>query len=212
MRNPDDRLHKDYDVVENLGDLIKAREERDSAFSDSVDAMEDIDLDHLEFDAERELSYPHKHEPSDDEKLGLDVELMDTPTEREIEFDWQDSVEEMNPTDPEPSEGMGLDEVVEGISHVGAGDLLGPVPSTEFSAETDTAATPDEYEQMETDGGTPERRRIEQPVELESAMETDSDEDDFSIEDKFGGDVDRETALEEMDDLRQAVEDTEVHR
>ncbi len=209
MRNPEDRLHKDYDVVENLGDLIKAREERDSAFADSVDAMEDIDLDHLEFDAGRELSYPHRHEPSEEEKLGLDVDLLDTPDERQVEFDWQDSVEEMNPTDPEPSEGMGLDDVIEGISHVGAGDLLGPVPSTQFSPETDTAAL---GEQTETDGRKPERPRPEQPVLLESAMETDSDEDDFRIEDRFGGEMDRETALEEMDDLRQAAEEEQGRR
>ncbi|GEM_PF-2953163 len=205
MRNPEDRMRKDYDVVENLGDLIKAREERDSDFADSVDAMEDIDLDHLEFDPARELIYPHKHEPSEDQKAGLDVDLLDTPDEEEIEFDWQDSVQEMLPTDPDPGDGMGLDDVIEEISHVGAGDLLGPVPSTEFSGETDTAATPGEYGETQTDGGSHECPHLEQPVQIESAMDTDSDEEDFRVIDKFGGEVDRETALEEMEELRQAI-------
>ena len=142
MRNPEDRLRKDYDVVENLGDLIAAREERDSAFADDVDAMEDIDLDHLEIDAEKELSYPHKHGPSEDQKLGIDVELMDTPDEHEIEFDWQDSAEEMLPTDPDPEEGMGLDTVIEGVSHVSPGEM------PEQSPEVDTDATPEEYEEL----------------------------------------------------------------
>ncbi len=209
MRNPEDRLRKDYDVVENLGDLIEAREERDSAFADSVDAMEDTDLDHLEFDAVEELTYPHTHAPSDDEKQALDVELFDSPDEREVEFDWQDSVEEMLPTDPEPSEGMGSDSQIEAISHVSADDVLGPVPSVEPGGETDTAATPEELRKMQRDGGSPECEHIKPPVELETAMDTESDEDDFHIEDRFGGEIDRETALEEMDDLRLAVEEEE---
>jgi hypothetical protein len=205
MRNPEDRLRKDYDVVENLGDLIAAREERDSAFADDVDALEDVDLDHLEIDASEELSQPHKHEPSEDEKLGLNVELLDTPSEREIEFDWQDSAEEMLATDPDPNEGMGFDSDIEAVSYVSPADVMGPVPSTEVSPETDTASTAEEFEETQLDGGEPEHVHVE-PVQIESAMETDSDEEDISIEDRFAGEVDRETALVEMDDLRQAIE------
>ena len=209
MRNPEDRLRKDYDVVENLGDLIAAREERDSALADSVDAMEDIDLDHLEIDPQDELSYPHKHEPSEDHKLGTDVELLDTPNEKEVEFDWQDSVEEMNPTDWESNEGMGRDDVIEGMAHVAPGDVVGTVPSVDMSPETDTGATSGEYEDIQADGDAPERPHLEQPVQLETAMDTDSDEDDFHISDKFGGELDRETALEVMDELREVIEEEE---
>lgn len=205
MRNPEDRLRKDYDVVENLGDLIAAREERDSAFADDVDALEDIDLDHLEIDAGEELSYPHKHEPSEDERLGLDVELMDTPSEREVEFDWQDSAEEMLATDPDPNEGMGLDAEVEAASRVSPFEAPGPVPSNEVSPETDTGLTAEEFGEIQPDDRTPERCHIE-PAQIEGAMETDSDEESFSIADRFAGELDRETALEEMDDLRQAIE------
>ena len=114
----EDRLRKDYDVVENLGDLIEAREERISDFADSTDAMEDIDVSALPEDPARELSYPHHHGPSKEKRLGIDVELMDTPNEENINFDWQDSAEEMLPTDPEPNEGMGVDEAMDSFSHI----------------------------------------------------------------------------------------------
>ncbi len=38
-------------------------------------------------------------------------------------------------------------------------------------------------------------------------METDSDEEDFSISDKFEGEVDRETALLEFEEMREAEEE-----
>ncbi len=146
MRNPEDRLHKDYDVVENLGDLIAAREERDSAIADDVDAMEDIDLDHLEIDPEKELTYPHKHGPSEDHKLGLDVELMDTPDQRDMGVDWQDSAEAMLLTDPDPNEGMGDETVIESYSFVLPDDVLDLEPA-EGSVGTNTTATPPDYEE-----------------------------------------------------------------
>ncbi len=37
-------------------------------------------------------------------------------------------------------------------------------------------------------------------------METDSDEEDYSIADRFAGELDRETALEELEDIRRAIE------
>jgi len=132
-RNPEDRLRKDYDVVENLGDLIAAREERDSAFADDSDAVEDIDLDHLEVDENQELTYPHKHKPSKDHKLGIDIELMDTPNERDMEFDWQDSADQMLATDPDPNAGMDDEIMVEGVTYVSPGDV------PEQSVEADSA-------------------------------------------------------------------------
>ncbi len=136
---PEDRLRRNYDTVENLGDLIKAREERDSAFADDVDAVDDIDVARLPADPGRELGRPHRHGPSDEQREGIDVELMDTPNEKEVEFDWQDSVEEMLPTDPSADEGMGADGALESLAHVRPAELEGPVPSLETSGETGTA-------------------------------------------------------------------------
>lgn len=146
MRNPEDRLRKDYDVVENLGDLIAAREERDSAFADDVDAMEDIDLDHLTVDPDVELTYPHKHVASEDHKLGLDAELMDTPDVKNVEFDWQDSAEEMLLTDPDPNEGVGDESVIESYSFVLPDDVL-DLDSTEKSSETTVPAVSPDLEE-----------------------------------------------------------------
>lgn len=208
MIDPNDRLKQDYDLVENLDDLIEAREERTSAFADGTDAVEDIDLEHLPFDEEKELTRPHRHKPSEEEKLGIDVELLDTPNEREVEFDWQDSAEEMLPTDPDPDEGMGADAEIESLAHVGPTDLVGPVPSVEPGSETDTAATPEELEELGRNGGEPVCPPP-MPTPIESAMDTDSDEEDYSISDKFAGEVDREAALETLEDIRIAIEEEE---
>ena len=202
----EDRLRRDYDNVENLSDLIEAREERDSAFADDVDAAEDIDDAKLPRDAVDELTRPHPHGRSEEEgRLGINVDLMGTPDEKDIEFDWQDSVEEMLPTDPESSEGMGADEAIESLAHVAPADLVGPVPSVETGPETDTAATEAEEEEYGIDGGeTP--GPPPGPVPMDSAMDTDSDEFDFTIEDKFEDQVDRETALYELEEIREAIE------
>ena len=197
-----DRLYKDYDNVENLSDLIEAREERDSASADDVDAMEDIDATGLPVDAVDELTWPHPHGRSEEEgRLGTNVNLMDTPDEKEIEFDWQDSVEEMLPTDPAPSEGMGADEIIETLAHVEAAELAGPVPSTEISSEMSTAATEAEKEKYGIDCEEI-RHTLPAPVEMDSAMDTDSDEEEFTLEDKFQGEVDRETALLEFEEMQ----------
>lgn len=205
---PEDRLHKDYDVVENLSDLIEAREGRDSALADDVDAMEDIDLSQSKVDPQLELGYPHHHDkPSEEHTLGIDVELMDTPNEKEIEFDWQDSAEEMLPSDPSPNEGMGADDAMEAFAHPDETELTGPVPSAEVDAETGTAATKEEQAQYDIDGGEKECRP--EPVPLEGAMETDSDEEDFRIVDRFEGQMDPETARDEMEEIGEAVRDAE---
>lgn len=201
---PEDRLKRDFDLVENLTDLIDAREERTSAFADDVDAMEDVEEEGMPRDPVQELTFPHPHgQAEEDGRLGINVELMDTPNQKEVEFDWQDSAEEMLPTDPDPSEGMGEDGAIESISHVEATDLMGPVPSVEYSPEMDTAATEEEQEGFEIDGG--EREPPCPPPclpQMDSAMDTDSDEFDFSIEDKFAGQVDHETAEFEFEEMR----------
>lgn len=212
--SPEDRLKRDFDLVENLSDLIEAREERDSAFADSVDGMEDIEEEGLPIDPVQELTFPHPHSRSEEEgRLGINVNLMDTPDENEVEFDWQDSVEEMLPTDPEPSEGMGEDAIIESVAHVEPLDLAGPTPSVDVSPDIDTAATPDELQEYEigeyeTDGG--ERvHPVFLPVEMDSAMATDSDEFDYSVQDKFAGEVPPEMAeleLQEIAKLREREE------
>lgn len=202
----EDRLKRDYDNVENLSDLIEAREERSSASADDVDAMEDLDVSELPDDPQKELSYPHKHGPTRDEAEGTDINLLDTPDQRQIEFDWQDSVEEMLPTDPHPEEGMGEDVEIQALSHVEAEDLAGPVPSVNIDSELDTAATEEEEIKYDLDGGREECEPAAPLLPIESAMETDSDEEDFRIADKFEGELDRETALLEAEELRHATE------
>ena len=84
---------EDYDTVENLGDLIKARRDRDSDISADIDGMPDADVSEVDMDVDKELGRPHHHGPSKDHVLGLDASLMDTPHERDINFDWQDSAD-----------------------------------------------------------------------------------------------------------------------
>ncbi|HUV04813.1 MAG TPA: hypothetical protein VMX94_06870 [Armatimonadota bacterium] len=202
----EDRLRRDYDSVENLGDLIEAREERDSAFADDVDAAEDIDDAKLPRDPVDELTRPHPRGRSEEEgSLGINVDLMSTPDEKDVGFDWQDSAEEMLPTDPESSEGMGADEAIESLAHTAPADLLAPAPPVEVSPETDTAATKAEEKEYELDNGEAERPAAG-PVPIDSAMDTDSDEFDFTIEDKFEDQVDRETALYEFEQMRETAE------
>jgi len=199
----EDRLRRDYDSVENLSDLIEAREERDSAFADDLDAAEDINHAKLPRDAVDELTRPHPRGRSEEDGcLGINVDLMSTPDEKDVGFDWQDSAEEMLPTDPESSEGMGADEAIESLAHVAPTELLGPVPSVEVSPEMDTAATEAEKEEYEIDGGE-DAEPPPGPVPMDSAMDTDSDEFDFTIEDKFEDQVDRETALYEFEQMRE---------
>ena len=207
---PQDRLHKDYDEVENLSDLIKAREGRDSAFADDVDAMDDIDLSKSPVDPQQELGYPHHHDiPSEDHVLGIDVELLDTPNEKEIEFDWQDSVEEMLPTDPSANEGMGEDNAIEVLAHVDPTELAGAVPSADVDAETSTAATKEEEAEYDLDGGQEEQCRRPGIIPIESAMETDSDEEDFRIIDRFEAQVDPKTARNALEEIGEAIEEEE---
>jgi hypothetical protein len=163
----EDRLRRDYNTVENLKDIIPAREERESAFSDDVDAMEDIDYNGIPRDPSVQLTYPHPRTQGDEDgALGINVDLLGTPDDNTIEFDWQDSAEEMLPTDPDPSEGMGEDTAIDAVSYVSAEDIAGPVPSIEEGKETGTAATREEMEEYGIEGGRPPAA----PVPLESAM------------------------------------------
>lgn len=131
---------------------------------------------------------------------------MDTPDEKDIAFDWQDSVEEMLPTDPPVREGMGDDAAIEAAAHIEPIELPGPVPSTEYSPETDTDATEREKQKYGLDDGEPPYPPVG-PVPIESAMDTDSDEEDFSIEDRFEGEISREDAEYDFSLIRETPED-----
>lgn len=199
---------EDYDTVENLDDLIEARRDRDSDISADVDGMPDADVADVDVDVNKELSQPHHHGPTEDQRLGLDVVLMDTPDEKNIGFDWQDSAEEMLPTDPLPDEGMGDDESVEELREVDLVEIIEPESSAEPEEETDTTAE-EEREEFELDGGDDQTCPPAAPIPLESAMETDSDEEDLSIEDKFGGQVERDTAELEFEEMKEFIEEEE---
>lgn len=147
----EDFLKKDYDTVESLGDLIKAREGRTSAFSQGVDSVEDIDVDSTPFDPSEELTYPHHHGQSKDQQEGIDVNLMSTPHEGDVTFDWQDSAEEQLPTDPEPSEGM--DEVLDTFGFIAADEVDEPESANDLSPEIDPSATYKDRDEYEMGGG-----------------------------------------------------------
>lgn len=184
----EDRLKKDFDEVENLSDLINAREERESAISDDLDGMKDFDTSKLPVDPNQELTWPHPRTQSDEDgRLGLNVDLMDTPDESQVEFDWQDSVEEMLSTDPLEDEGMGEDGAMSDVGHTGRDDL------------------PEDQGLYGIDGGEPEQQGGA-VIPIESAMETDSDEDDISIQDKFAGQVNHETAEYDFELIREEGE------
>lgn len=203
----EDRLHKDYDLVENLEDLIEAREERDSYIADDVDGMEDIKSPNAQVDVSADLTFPHpKTHSSKDDRLGININLMDTPDANEVGFDWQDSAEEMQLTDPESDEGMGEDSTVEFMEIINPSDFEGTATSDEISPETDTAATQEERREYDIDGGA----HTDPPVQVETGMDTDSDEYDFSIQDKFGGQITKETAELEFEEMLESSESEEV--
>ena len=201
---PDEPFDGEFDEVENLDDLIEARSDRASSISADIDGMPDADVTGIDIDVDKELSQPHHHGPTKDERLGLDVVLMDTPDEKNIGFDWQDSAEEMLPTDPLPDEGMGDDEAVEELREVDLVEIIEPESLVESEEETDSTV-----EEFELDGGDDETCPPAAPIPLESAMETDSDEEDLSIEDKFGGQVERETAELEFEEMKELIEEEE---
>jgi hypothetical protein len=88
---PDDEM----EPVDNLNDLIRAREERRSALSDDVDGMEDVQS--TDVDVDDALTFPHPKQ--NHEETTPSVELMDTPREEDVGFDYDDSEAEMLPSE-----------------------------------------------------------------------------------------------------------------
>lgn len=91
---PNDRPEDQSDEIINLYDLIEAREERTSAFADDIDGVEDVRR--TDVDVDDALVFPHNHKR---ESKAPDIDLLDTPHEEDVGFDYQDSSEEMLPSD-----------------------------------------------------------------------------------------------------------------
>lgn len=194
---PNDRLRHDHDDVENLDDIIEARSGGTSHLAKDVDSA-DSDFDIPEdLDVDDALTFPHpKHKIDPNEG----VELMDTPRKDDVDIDWAETQEDMLPTDYKNDYDDALttdladeDEVAEDqLDHIGnmdADDIIYEVPMVTqipkgFRAE----------EAASEEAATPRRERERHPGEMESAMQTESDEADISIADKFGGEVDAEMA------------------
>lgn len=88
-RKPDDYS----EPVQNLEDLIEAREERTSAFTDDVGGLPDMaDSD---VDVEDALTFPHPHRKDRQTSKPEDVDVPDY----DVGFDYQDNVEETLPSD-----------------------------------------------------------------------------------------------------------------
>ncbi|MEN6373033.1 MAG: hypothetical protein ABFD64_13575 [Armatimonadota bacterium] len=209
---PDDRLRHDHDNVENLDDIIEARSGGTSHLAKDIDSAEkDFEIPE-DLDVDDALTFPHPKRKKDP---NADVELMDTPREDEIDIDWTDSEEEMLPSDYEDDYDDALttnledeDEVAEEqIDQIGGLDtddiinedtMVSQMPKG-FRAEEETS------EEIQT----PRRKREQHSEEMESAMQSESDEANTSIADKFGGEVDPETAraalrLAEADEMEVA--------
>jgi hypothetical protein len=91
-QRPDDYI----EPIFNLEDLIDAREERVSAFSDDVDGLPDIDQQ-PDVDVEDALTFPHPHR--DQSRAGSEADDTDKPGKEDIGFDYRDNLEETLPSD-----------------------------------------------------------------------------------------------------------------
>lgn len=102
MKN--DRLHHDSDEIHNPGDLIEARTEGTSHFSQDTGAFEeDIEIND-EIDVDHALTFPH---PKDKHTRGLGPELMGTPNLADTDEDWD--AQDVQPTDYEHEYDEGTD-------------------------------------------------------------------------------------------------------
>lgn len=134
---PEDRLRHDRDNVENLEDIIEARDPGTSHLARDVDAF-DQDLDIPEdIDVDDALTFPHpkhKKDPNDG------VELMDTPRKGDAGVDWAESQTEMLPsdymdryddaisTDAVDDDESEIEEQVDAIGHITAEEVTNGVP------------------------------------------------------------------------------------
>lgn len=186
---PEDRLRHDADEVKDLEDIIEAHDEGTSHLARDIDVA-DIDFDIPEdIDVDDALTFPHpKHKKDPNE----DVELMDTPRKGDVDIDWAASQQDMLPSDYTDDYDDALttnlkdeDEVaedqIEEISSMGAEDLI---YNTAVVTEVPSGSGPVEGPSGEE--GTPPvelgRHPGRLPGEMESAMATGTDVEDFSGE------------------------------
>ncbi len=95
---PEDRLRHDHDNVENLDDLIEARDQGTSHFARDIDSADkDVDIPE-DIDVDEALTFPHPKRKPDP---NMDVDLMGTPHKEEVDIDWADSQQDMLPSDYE---------------------------------------------------------------------------------------------------------------
>ncbi len=179
---PDDRLRHDRDDVENLEDLIDARGESTShiahdrdAFGKDLEIPEDVDVDEA-------LTFPHPKRKVDP---NADVDLMGTPHKEDIDINWEESQYDMLPSDYMDNYDDAVTthlsddddeerESVEELGDVTTGDVVYGVPIV--------TTMPKGFQPVDEQEPAEGRRG----GELESAMDTDSDEIDEEQEDVGG--------------------------
>ncbi|MEN6522041.1 MAG: hypothetical protein ABFD46_12940 [Armatimonadota bacterium] len=165
---PKDRLRHDHDNVENLDDIIEARSGGTSHFARDIDSAEkDFDLPE-DLDVDDALTFPH---PKHKKDPNANVELMDTPREDDIDINWAESAEDMLPSDYE--------------------DDYDDALTTNLSDEDEVAD-----DQMDQIGSLNADDIIyEEPMVSRMPKGFRAEEEaDTSIADKFGGEVNPETA------------------
>lgn len=195
----EDRLRDDTDEVEDLEDIIEAHDESTSHFARDIDAAEkDLEIPE-DIDVDNALTFPHPKHKEDPNK---GVELMDTPKKDDIDIDWQESQQDMLPTDYTDDYDDALttnlqdeDEVVEDqiekLGDMGTEDLTHGTPMV--------TRIPKGFQIEEGEPGekaTPPVEMERFPGELESAMETGSETEDMTIAERYEGEVEPETAKE----------------
>jgi len=133
---------KDYaDQVFNLEDLIEARQERRSAFSEDVGGRVDMPRTHV--DVDEALTFPHPHRSLEESRR---LKSMVRPRAEDINFGYRDSSEEMLPSDY----GEGYSEVLTTRLTDNADELAGEaledlsdVTFDDFAYETTVIETPE---------------------------------------------------------------------
>ena len=193
----EDRLRHDRDEVEQLEDIIEARDEGTSHLARDVDAAdEDFNIPE-DIDVDDALTFPH---PKHRRKPGEDIDLMDTPRKDDIDIDWRESQHDLLPSDYEDDyddalttnlydEDTVAEEQIDEIADVEPMDLVEEMPMVEEAPGGFRGGEAESEEAAARSGG-----RVQPPTGLESAVETASDASDVTIAEKFADEVRPEEA------------------
>jgi len=194
---PNDRLRHDEDDVENLDDIIDARSGGTSHFARDIDAADaDIDIPE-DIDVDDALTFPH---PKRKRSLNEDVDLMSTPKKDDLDVGWQEHQDDMLPADYMDDYDDALTTDLSDEDEIADEQIgrIGDVDTDDIIYESPMVTQMPKRFRTEEEAGekaaTPKTERERHPGEMESAMQTKSDENDTSIAEKFGGEVDPETA------------------